>query len=214
MKKHFITGLIILLPLVMTIAIVVFLVNLLTEPFTDIVSALLDQIGVKGFLFFTHQQVLKYGSKILILLILFLFTVSLGMLARLFLIDPLLRLGDSILHRIPLINTIYKTTKDIIQTLFVSDSKAFKQVVMVPFPRQGVYVLGLIASDAPTICNQTLSEDLVSVFIPTTLNPTTGFLLMFKRSDLTPVAISPEDALKYIISCGVILPETQGGQSS
>lgn len=208
MKKHFITGLIILMPLFVTVAIVVFLVNLLTEPFTDIVSPLLHRMGFKGFLFFNPQQVLKYSAKLLVLVLLFLFTVSLGILARLFLIDPLLRLGDSILHRIPLINTIYKTTKEIIQTLFNSDSKAFKQVVMVPFPRQGVYALGLVAREGPEVCSETLSEDLVSVFIPTTPNPTTGFLLMFKRSDLHPVAMSPEEALKYIISCGVILPKT------
>ena len=124
-------------------------------------------------------------------------------------INTFFRLGDKILHRIPIINTVYKTTQDIINTLFVSDKDTFKQVVMVPFPRPDVFVLGLVARDSPQICSQTAGEDLVSVFVPTTPNPTTGFLLMFKRADLVPIDMRPEDAVKYIISCGVIVPEAK-----
>lgn len=209
MKKHFITGLVILLPLVITIAVVIYLVNFLTEPFIGIVSGILSKFNIinRGFLFFSPEQVLRYGSKIIILILLFLFTVGLGMITRWFLIHALFRMGDRILHRIPIVNTVYKTTQDIIKTLFVSDKNTFKQVVLVPFPRPDVFVLGLIARESPYVCSQTIGHDLVSVFVPTTPNPTTGFLLMFKRSDLVLIDMRPEDAVKYIISCGVILPE-------
>jgi uncharacterized membrane protein len=211
MKKHFITGLVILLPLVVTIAVVIFLVNFLTDPFIDGVSALLAKMHIinKGFLFLSPDQLVRYGAKIIILILLFLFTVALGIIARWFLINTFFRLGDKILHRIPVVNTVYKTTQDIINTLFVSDKNSFKQVVMVPFPRPDVFVLGLIARDSPQICSQTAGEDLVSVFVPTTPNPTTGFLLMFKRADLIPIDMKPEDAIKYIVSCGVIIPEAK-----
>jgi len=211
MKKHFITGLVILLPLVVTIAVILFLINFLTEPFIGIVSAVLNKFHIinKGFLFLTPEQVLRYSSKLIILILLFLITVALGVIARWFFINIFFRIGDMILHRIPIVNTVYKTTQDIIKTLFVSDKKSFKQVVLVPFPRPDVYVLGLIARDSPDACCKAAEEELVSVLVPTTPNPTTGFLLMFKRSDLVPVDMKPEDAIKYIVSCGVIVPQNK-----
>lgn len=211
MKKHFITGLVILLPLAITLAVVIFLVNFLTKPFIGMVSAILTKLHIinQGFLFLTPEQLIVYGSKIIILILLFLFIVGLGMVTQWFLITTLFRLGDRILHRIPIVNTVYKTTQDIIKTLLISDKKSFKQVVMVPFPRPDVFVLGLISRNSPDICSKSVKEDLVSVLVPTTPNPTTGFLLMYKRDDLIFIDMRPEDAIKYIVSCGVIVPEPQ-----
>jgi uncharacterized membrane protein len=212
MKKYFITGLVILLPLVVTIAVVIFLVNFLTQPFIGVVSAVLSKLHIinKGFLFLTPEQLVRYTAKIIILVLLFLFTVGLGMITRWFLINTLFRLGDRLLNRIPIVNTVYKTTQDIIRTLFVSDKNSFKQVVMVPFPRSDIYVLGLISRESPPICSQAVGQDLVSVLVPTTPNPTTGFLMMYKREDLIIIDMKPEEAIKYIISCGVIIPEPPG----
>lgn len=211
MKKHFITGLVILLPLVITIAVAIFLVNFLTKPFVGMVSAILLKVNIinKGFFFLTPEQLVTYGAKLIILILLFLFIVGLGMITQWFLINTLIRLGDRILHRIPIVNTVYKTTQDIIKTLLVSDKKSFKQVVMVPFPRPDVFVLGLISRDSPEMCSKAAKENLVSVLVPTTPNPTTGFLLMYKREDLIAIDMKPEEAIKYIVSCGVILPEQQ-----
>jgi uncharacterized membrane protein len=210
MKKHFITGLVILLPLVVTIAVVIFLVNFLTQPFIGAVSAILAKLHIinTGFLFLTPEQLVRYGAKLIILVLLFLFTVGLGMVTRWFFINSMFRLGDKILHRIPIVNTVYKTTQDIIKTLFASDKKSFQQVVMVPFPRPDVFVLGLVSRESPHVCSKTVGEDLVSVLVPTTPNPTTGFLLMYKRADLILIDMKPEEAIKYIVSCGVIIPES------
>src|ERR1700722_1578949 len=208
MKKHFITGLVILLPLVVTIAVVVFLVNFLTQPFIGMVSAILAKLHIinRGFLFLKPEHLMQYGAKLIILVLLFLFTVGLGMITRWFLINALLRMGDRILNRIPIVNTVYKTTQDIIKTLFVSDKNTFKQVVMVPFPREDIFVLGLISRESPETCCNAVKDELVSVLVPTTPNPTTGFLLMIKKQDLIYIDMKPEEAIKYIVSCGVIVP--------
>ena len=208
MKKYFITGLVFLLPLVVTIAVLIFLVNLLTQPFIGVVSALLTkfQLVNNGFLFLTPDQVLRYSSQLIILILLFFFTVLLGIVTRWFFIHYLFRLGDRLLHRIPLVNTVYKTTQDIIKTLFVSDKNTFKQVVMVPFPRKDIYVLGLLVRESPEACSNASGEPLISVLVPTTPNPTTGFLLMIKKDDLIFIDMKPEEAIKYIVSCGVIVP--------
>lgn len=208
MKKHFITGLVILLPLVVTIAVLVFLINFLTQPFIGMVSSILNEQHIinRGFLFIPAEDLILYGSKAIILILLFLITVGLGMITRWFLMHALFRLGDKILHRIPIVNTVYKTTQYIIKTLFVSDKDTFKLVVMVPFPRPGVYVLGLVSRESTTECSSAVNESLISVLVPTTPNPTTGFLMMFKKEELIYVDIKPEDAIKYIVSCGVIIP--------
>lgn len=209
MRKYFITGLVILLPVAITIAIIIFLINFFTQPFIHFVSEIIIACNLfpKGFLLLSQENIIQYVSRILILLMLFGVTMLLGMLARWFFIHSFFSLCDKILHKIPVINTVYKTSQDIIKTIFSSDKNSFKQVVMVPFPRPGVYVLGLIARESPNACCSASGEDLVSVLIPTTPNPTTGFLLMFKKTDIVHVDIKPEDAIKYIVSCGVILPE-------
>ena len=209
MKKHFLTGLIILLPIAITIAVVSSLINFFTGPFVKIVSTALQEINFAndGFLFLSHDQVVLYLTKLLILICLFFLIIALGMLTRWYVVRGALNIGDRFLHRIPVFNTVYKTTKEIIKTLFHKDATAFKQVVLVPFPRKDMYTLGLISGGAPTICSTTFGSKLISVLIPTTPNPTSGFLIMFKQEDLIYIDMKPEEAIKYIISCGSIVPE-------
>ncbi len=208
MKKYFITGLVILLPLAVTIAIVIFIVNFLTQPFIGFVSELLSQLSIvnKGLLF-TPEKTLLYLSQFLIIVCLFLFTISLGLIARWFFIKGLLNLSDKLLQKIPVVNKVYKTTQEIIKTLFVTDKNTFKQVVMVPFPRTDTYVVGLVSRASPQICSDAAGAELVSVLVPTTPNPTTGFLLMYPKDQLIYLDMKPEQAIKYIVSCGVITPD-------
>ena len=209
MKKYFITGLVILLPLAVTILILVFIVNFLTGPFIGLVSSFLKEFDIinKGFLFMSPEQVLRHGSQLLILVCLFIITLVLGVIARWFFFKSLINVSDKILHKIPLVNKVYKTTQEIIKTLFVTDKDTFKQVVMVPFPRGGSYVVGLVSRDSPEECTSVIGHQMVSVLVPTTPNPTTGFLLMYKKDDLIYLKMKPEEAIKYIVSCGVIAPD-------
>lgn len=208
MKKYFITGLVILLPLIVTVMLIGFVVRFLTQPFVGLVSRFFTEMNLfnHGFLFLTQEQVIHYGSQLLILLMLALIILFLGVVTRWFFINALIRFADKILHRIPLVNTVYKTSQEIIKTLFSSDKNSFKQVVMAPYPHPGVYMLGLIARSAPSECSKAVNEELVSVLVPTTPNPTTGFLLFYKKKDLIFLDMRPEEAIKCIVSCGVIVP--------
>lgn len=209
MKKYFITGLVILLPLAVTIAIVIFIVNFLTQPFIGFVSSFLSNFTTinRDFLFLKPEQVIRYGSQLLILLCIFVFTLFLGMIARWFFFKSIIGLSDKLLHKIPIVNKVYKTTQEIIKTIFVTDKSSFKQVVMVPFPNEHSYVIGLISRESPRACSNAASKDLISVLIPTTPNPTTGFLLMYDKASIIHLDMKPEEAIKYIVSCGVITPE-------
>lgn len=209
MKKYFITGLVILLPLAVTIAIVVFLVNFLTQPFIGLVSQFLSSKTAfsRDFLFLKQSHILHYGSQLIILIGIFLFTFFLGMIARWFFFKSLIAVGDKILHKIPIVNKVYKTVQEIIKTLFVTDKNSFKQVVMAPFPNEDSFVIGLVSREAPNVCKEAADKDLVTVLVPTAPNATTGYLLMYDKAKIIYLDMKPEDAVKFIVSCGVITPE-------
>lgn len=200
-----------MLPLAVTIAIVVFVVDFLTKPFMGFVANILQNTNLAQYSFglLSSEQIIRYTSQFVILIGLFLFMILLGLFTRWFFFKALINLSDKILHRIPLVNKVYKTTQDIIKTLFASEKNSFKQVVLVPFPHEGAYSVGLVARESPASCESATGKEMVSVFVPTTPNPTTGFLLMFEKKDLTFLDIKTEEAIKYVVSCGVIIPEQQ-----
>lgn len=204
-KAYFITGLVILLPLALTLAIVLFLFNSLTEPFVGIVKSILGHYNLldSGFLFLSAAQVQKLFSQLIILVLLFFFTVSLGVIARWFFFHYIVRFWERILAKIPFIRGVYKTCQEIIHTLFASSSNSFKQVVMVPFPSQESFAIGFLTNENLSSLNDKEAA-LVAVFVPTTPNPTSGFLMMFKEADIIYLDMKVEDALKYVISCGVL----------
>ena len=145
--------------------------------------------------------------QILILIGLFLITVVIGGLARLFFINYFIKLGDKIIHKLPIVSTIYKTTKDIIKSIFSPDTSTFKKVVLVPFPTPQKYCLGLLSGQPPKACQAHSEEELATVLLPTAPHPISGYLLMFKKKDLVDVDLSIEDAVKFTVSCGIVHPE-------
>ena len=207
MKKYFLTGLATLLPIAITVAVVSFMIRLLTNPFIGLVSQLFSKFNIPSFGILSSEQVVKLISQCFILAAIFLFTLALGIVARWFFVNALIKLSDKLLYRIPIINKVYKTTKDIIHTLFASKKKSFRQVVMIPFPTKNCYCLGLITRSAPHTCQSASSSEMVTVFIPTTPNPTTGYLLICPVKELIFLTMKSDDAIKYIVSCGAIQPK-------
>lgn len=204
-KKYFITGLVILLPLAVTILILAFIINFLTAPFVGFFEQFLE-----GTEFYTkYHGFVHFLLQIVFLIALFLFTVLLGFLARIVVFKSMLTLYDYILHRIPIIKTIYKTTQQVIRTIFGSRSRSFKQVVMVPFPTTGGYCIGLVSGVAPNLCLKTTGKSLITVFVPTTPNPTSGFLIMYEETEVVYIDMKIDEAVKYIISCGVLSEKDQ-----
>lgn len=201
MKKYFITGLVVLLPLALTFWIVSFIVGLLTDPFLGAARNILETIGIKQvhFFFLSSEQLFDYLSKILVLVFLVAFISLIGWIGRYFFFTYILKLGDAILHKIPLISTVYKTSQEFIQTILTSTNKSFKQVVLVPFPHKSALSIGLVTRDDMEIDNR------VAVFVPTTPNPTSGFLILFSKDEVIPIDMKVEEAMRYVISCGVLL---------
>jgi uncharacterized membrane protein len=206
-KQNFTTGLVILLPIALTFFIANFFLNLLTKPFAGFIHSIVTHFSLQNYyiLFFNLQDILLFLSKILILGILFLLILLIGYIGQWFFVHYFIRLGDKIFHQIPFFNKIYKACQDVVHTLFSPRSTSFSQVVLVPFPHSKLWSIGLITRDV------TLDENgnkLVSVFVPGTPNPVMGFMLMYRHDQVILSNMSVEDALKFVVSCGVIVPKT------
>lgn len=205
MTKSFKTGLAILLPITFTLLIVSALINFLTQPFLHSTQMwLTDHLFQVPFFWISPVTLNTFISKILILFCLMAFTLLIGLIGKLFLMNYFLRLGDSLFSHVPVVNKIYKACQDVVYSLFSSSSKSFSQVVLVPYPHAGHLTLGLVTQNRVRIGEQ---MDLVPVFIPGTPNPTVGFILMFKKEQLFYVDMTVEAAMKCIVSCGVVVSD-------
>lgn len=205
MKNDFKAGLAILLPIMLTLIIVGFLINFFTGPFLKPTEALFNYLGI---LQNSSPVTVLFVSKILILISLGMLIILIGWLARHFLVEYFFQLTDTILHRMPFINRIYKPCREVVNSLLSSGSTTFKQVVLIPFPDQNQLCIGLIAQDSI----QFSQSEFISVFVPGTPNPTVGFMLMFKKEEMILLNMKVDEAIKFIISCGVVLPEFIYGQ--
>lgn len=192
MKRYFVTGLIILLPLALTVAVLAFIFNFLTEPFVGIVESIMARYDLNS-----YMELGRGLSKVVILILLFFFTVSLGILTRWFLVTYFVDFWELIIRKIPFIGSVYRTFKDVVSTLFNADTKSFKQVVLVKFPNKDTSSIGFVTNE---------NDERVTVFIPTAPNPTSGFTMMYDREDVVFLDMKVEEAFKYVISCGVIQP--------
>lgn len=196
MKKYFVAGLVALLPLALTLWIVSFIIHLLTDPFRGLAETVLKALGMS-------PALLEFASMLLALVVLIIFIMVIGAIGRYFLFKYLIKISDAILHRIPIISTVYKTSQEFIQTVMTSSSQSFQQVVLVPFPHASCLSVGLVTRDDFEIAEK------IPVFIPTTPNPTSGFLVMFRKEEMIPIEMKTEEALRYVLSCGVLLSPMQ-----
>ena len=143
------------------------------------------------------------------LIILIGFLMLVGMFAAGFLGRFFIRLGEWFVAKMPLISSVYSLLKQIFETVFSSKTQAFKKVVMLEYPRKGIWILGLVSADLQGEIEEKLPDEMVNVFIPTTPNPTSGFLIFVPRKDVIEMDMSVEDAIKFIVSGGLVEPKDE-----
>ena len=125
-----------------------------------------------------------------------------GLLGRYF-----VRWGERILARMPIVRSIYGATKQIVETVFSQSSMAFRQVVLIEYPRRGIWTIGFVVGEPGDLVQHHIDQPVVSVMVPTTPNPTSGFLLFVPAAEVKKLDISVEDGMKMILSIGMVSPE-------
>ena len=199
MKKYFITGLVIWIPLVITIWVLKLVVDVLDQS----LLLLPAQAQTESWLGF-HVP----GLGAILTLVIVLLT---GIFATNFFGAQLVRLWHQVLHRIPVVNSIYSSVKQISDTLFSSSGQAFRKALLVQWPHPGMWTIGFLTGTPGGDVRRHIPQDCVAVYVPTTPNPTGGYFVIVPRKDVVELDMTVDEALKYIISMGVVPPASRDG---
>jgi uncharacterized membrane protein len=201
MKKILITGLLIWIPLAITIWVL------------DLIVTTMDQTLL--FLPEQYQPQALFGHQVhglgVLLTVLVVFVT--GALASNILGRRLVLFWERILGRIPVVKTIYSGVKQVSDTVFAPGGQAFSKALLVQYPREGSWTIAFLTGQPGGDVANHLRGEYVSVYVPTTPNPTSGFFLMMPRADVIELDMSVDDALKYVISMGVVPPEARGARA-
>ncbi len=204
LRSFFFTGLLVLLPIVISLKLVFWGF----EKADQILGDLLYQILLRYFNF--TKPIPGLGFVVLVLII----TLT-GIFAKHYLGKKLILVGEKILDKIPILNGIYNTTKQIMETLTNKEKSAFRKVVLIQYPRVGIYSPGFLTGDTPAEAIEKTGKQLANVFIPTAPNPTTGYLVFVPLEEVIMLDMSVEDGFRLLISAGVIkLKENNDGRYS
>jgi len=191
-RSAFLSGLFTLLPFTLTVALFTFCYRIISSwvaPVTEWEPSYLRTIP---------------GSQILFVLLLIFLT---GLIIKLFFLEPLIHAIEGIFFKIPLMKQVYGGIKQLVNAFNIQDALAFKKIVLIRFPTSSSYSIGFLTSELPTIAAPVITEKYFNVFIPTTPNPTSGFLVQVPEKEIIPLDLTRQEAMSMIISGGIILPD-------
>jgi uncharacterized membrane protein len=194
LKRFFITGLLIWVPLGITYWVISTIVKTLDGIIPPHISPkALFGLDIPGF-----------GLLAVVLVVLVTGALGANLLGR-----RLVDLWEGLLARIPLVRSIYSSVKQVSDTILAPNGQAFRQAVLVQYPRQGLWTIAFVTGKPSHEIENNLPADCVSIYVPTTPNPTSGFFLMLPRAELIPLSIGVDAALKYVVSMGTVPPSAQ-----
>lgn len=194
MRRYLLAGLVVWLPILVTFVVMRFIIDLL-----DRTLALLPASYQPDALFGVHLP----GLGVVLSLVLLFIT---GIVATNFFGERLVQFGEAILAKIPLVRSVYNTSKQIISAVFATNGQAFSKVLLVEYPRKGLWSVAFLTGSSSPAMNDQMGNEMLSIFIPTTPNPTAGFLMMIPKSEAIELSMTVDEALTFIVSLGLMQP--------
>ena len=198
-KKNMIAGLLVTVPVAFTYIIFEFMITRVDGLMMPIVSKI---IGEKGMEIFKAYSVPGMGFLLLVLFIFFI-----GLIATNFFGKKMFKVGELVLHKIPIVRVIYTTIKKVVDMISQSQTPTFEKMVLVTYPRSPLKTIGIVACDTRGTVLKMIGKRSVNVFVPTSPNPTTGFIIHVPVEDVNFLEMTVEEGLKMIISFGVVAPK-------
>ncbi|MFV2029726.1 DUF502 domain-containing protein [Neisseria sp. S1] len=197
LKKYLITGVLVWLPIAVTVWVITYIVSASDQ----LINLLPQHWQPKHFLGFNIP-----GLGVIVAVVVLFVT---GLFGANVLGKRIIAAWDALLGRIPVVKSIYSSVKKVSESLLSDSRQSFKTPVLVPFPQPNIWTLAFVSGNIPTAVQQALGhgEEYVPVYVPTTPNPTGGYYIMVKCTDIRELDMSVDDALKYVISLGMVLPE-------
>ena len=208
LRSNFLTGLIIIAPITMTAWLMWSVVGWIDSRVWSIVPDTYQPHRYVQTLYNIqlNDQIDIRGVGLVVFLV---FTIFVGWLGKGFVGRSLLRYGESLVERMPVVRTVYGSVKQIAETVFNQKNSSFDKACLIEYPRKGIWAIGFIATSARGEIEKYSPKDdhLVSIFVPTTPNPTSGFMLFLPSKDINELAMSVEEAAKLVISAGLVYPD-------
>ncbi|MDP3562384.1 MAG: DUF502 domain-containing protein [Legionellaceae bacterium] len=198
LRSYLLAGLVVWLPILVTFVVLRFIIDLL-----DTTIALLPRA-------YQPEQLFGFQIPGLGVLLSFILLLITGIIATNILGQRIVAWSEALLDKIPLVRTIYNAAKQMIHAIFATNGQAFRKVLMVEYPRKGMWSVGFQTGESTTEIIGHVGVEMVSIFIPTTPNPTSGFLMMLPKKDAIELSMTVDEALKFIISLGVMQPLAPG----
>ena len=196
LRNYFITGIIIVSPIALTIYLVTLVVRFIDE---KVMPLLGERYNPETYLPFAIPGI---GVLIFVIAMTIIGWMTTGWVGR-----TVIRLGENVLDRMPVIRSVYSALKQIFETVFAQSSRAFRDVVLISYPRQGCWAIGFATGTTKGEVQDAIQDEVVNVFLPTTPNPTSGYLLFLPKKDVIFLDMTVEQGIKLVISGGVVTPE-------
>ena len=198
LKKNLIAGLLVTIPVALTYMILSFVITRVDKAMKPVVIGVL---GPQNIQLMEEWHIPGMGFLFLVL-----FIIAVGLVGTNFIGKKVVAIGEKILHNIPVVRVIYTSIKKVVDTVSLTETPSFQKMVLITYPREPLKTLGIVCCDTPE--GITEGEKMLNVFVPTSPNPTTGFLFMLPEKDTQPLKMSVEEGLKMIISFGMTNPES------
>lgn len=196
LRNYFITGIIVVAPISLTIYLISLIINLIDD---KILPLFPERYNPETYLPFAVPGI---GVLVFVLVLTLVGWLTTGLVGR-----TIVRVGENLLDRMPVVRSIYSALKQIFETVFSQNSRAFRDVVLIPYPREGCWALGFATGTTRGEVQDVIQDEVVNVFLPTTPNPTSGFLLFLPKRDVIFLEMTVEQGIKLVISGGVVTPE-------
>lgn len=201
-RDYFLAGILVTAPIGITVYLTWVFLKFVDNKVTAVIPA---EYNPFNFLPFSNPVIDVFKAVISLALVILTF-VLIGWFARNFLGRLIYQISEYVVHRMPVINTVYKAIKQIFETIMASQSQAFREVVMLEYPRKGVWSLGFVTGRSQGEVQRVTENETINVFVPTTPNPTSGYLLFVPKKELKFMNMTVEEAAKLIVSAGIIVP--------
>lgn len=204
LKTYFLTGILVSAPLAITIYLAVELINFIDKKVTGLIPAE-----------YNPENYLPYGIPGLGLVILLVALVLIGMVASGFIGNALIKMMNKLIAKMPVVSGIYSALRKILETVMGGgQTSAFRQAVLVQYPRPDLWTIAFITGEVYSGIQKNVKKELVSIYVPTTPNPTSGFLIFVPKKDIIPLELRVDDAWKIIISTGIVTPDSPQTQQA
>ena len=195
-RSYFLTGVIITAPVGLTFYVAILFIGFVDSRVRNIIP---EKYHYDNLL---PIEIPGIGLLFVFILLTFIGFLTAGLIGRF-----IIKLGERIISRLPIIRSVYGALKQIFESLLASSSKSFREVVLIEYPRKGVWAIGFITGDTKGEVQNATKENMVNVFLPTTPNPTSGFLLFVPRKDVIILDMNVEEGIKMVISGGIVTPK-------